>query len=164
MWRNKSGRFIAGWMSSVLFSIITTTLALDFIAKHPTAHFTQHASETAGLIAIVHLVTLILHEVTSLFPESQIHRCVANISLNNQLYGTILFCLWIGVSETPPLQLHSILELYVVGRVVFSVGYLIGTAVNMQYLRSFGFGLTVASLLAVTVHRFGIDLIANFNL
>jgi hypothetical protein len=46
-------------------------------------------------------------------------------------------------------QVLQIIELFLWGRIVFSIGYIIGTYVGVQSLRSYGFGLCVASLISL---------------
>jgi hypothetical protein len=55
------------------------------------------------------------------------------------------------------------MEIFIWGRVLFSVGYALGTIIGQQSLRSYGFGLCVGSLVALFTPLVDFDFIAVFK-
>lgn len=60
-------------------------------------------------------------------------------------------------------QVLQLAELFLWGRVIFSVGYLLGTAIGVQSLRSYGFGLNIGSLAALITPFFGTNFLNSFK-
>lgn len=60
-------------------------------------------------------------------------------------------------------QVLQLAELFLWGRVIFSAGYLLGTAIGVQSLRSYGFGLNIGSLAALIAPLFGANFLNSFK-
>lgn len=60
-------------------------------------------------------------------------------------------------------QVLQLAELFLWGRVIFSAGYLLGTAIGVQSLRSYGFGLNIGSLVALITPFFGTNFLTSFK-
>lgn len=56
-----------------------------------------------------------------------------------------------------------LLDLYLVGRLLFSIGYAFGTLIGHQSLRATGFGFTIACIAISGTHLIGFDLIGAFK-
>jgi uncharacterized membrane-anchored protein len=92
-------------------------------------------------------------------------KCLQNIINNTVLYTVILYLL---LSEDhsaliPPNSLLHVLELFVWGRIIFAVGYFLGTLIDVQSLRSYGFGLCIGSLAVLVSSHFHSDFLAHFK-
>lgn len=56
-----------------------------------------------------------------------------------------------------------VIDLYVVGRLLFAVGYGVGTLVGQQSLRAIGFGMIVASIAILGAQIFEYDLLGFYK-
>lgn len=60
-------------------------------------------------------------------------------------------------------QVLQLAELFLWGRVIFSAGYLFGTVIGVQSLRSYGFGLNIGSLVALITPFFHTNFLNSFK-
>lgn len=92
-------------------------------------------------------------------------KCLKNIINNTVLYTVILYLL-LSEDHSSLIPSHSllhVLELFVWGRIIFAVGYFLGTLIEVQSLRSYGFGLCIGSLAVLISSHFHSDFLAHFK-
>jgi hypothetical protein len=95
-----------------------------------------------------------------------LHTCLNNVINNSILYFAILICL---LSTDNYQRIYSdaqillIIELFIWGRMIFSIGYAFGTWIGAQSLRSFGFGLCIGSLMTLFLSIVDINFIEAFK-
>lgn len=90
-------------------------------------------------------------EVVQNKTNNDIYRCHRNIIWNHILWGGIF--LFIMLYDLQKLydskRLILLADMFLVGRALFTVGYMVGTAIGYQSFRAAGFGLNIATLVAV---------------
>jgi hypothetical protein len=93
--------------------------------------------------------------------DCDIYRCHKNI-MNNTILWSIIF--WGAIlydrSKVRSTGLEvELVDMFLLSRVIFSIGYIVGTAAKYQSLRAIGFGITFTCVTVVISLIFGIDMI-----
>ena len=96
--------------------------------------------------------------------SSDFHRSIVNTG-NNTLAQTLIFAgLFYNVQgEITQQKLHvPLFDLFLVGRILFSLGYSIGTSLGYQSFRAYGFGFTVACIAITLSFNQNFELLKTF--
>ena len=97
--------------------------------------------------------------------NSDVQRCMVNIN-NNMIVLTIAFA-GLVLSCYNKLVIKNLflplLDFYIVGRILFAVGYGFGTAIGFQSLRAVGFGFIVACITIAGAEYLEADMLSHFK-
>lgn len=98
--------------------------------------------------------------------SNDLYRSHLNVTSNTVLWTIVLVGLY-SYAEGRAFQgtpiLNELVDLYLVGRVLFSIGYVIGAGIGLQSFRAIGFGLSFGPTIVIAGEAFGHSLVWMFK-
>lgn len=79
------------------------------------------------------------------------------------LYGTLLFNDSDSIKKIGGVKVLALASLFIVSRVTFAIGYILGAITRIPTLRGFGFGVGFIINLMLVSHHLGFSLFDYFN-
>lgn len=164
--------FIAFVFFSTAAAIITLNFVCTFKYKNKIAGENSAPEQVIpaitrfmGLMLVVQTIMAEWMEVIQEKTKNIFYRCHVNIIWNHILWTLIFLGLvqWDIEGLLRTKLLMNLVDVFLVGRVLFTIGYMVGVAAGFESFRSIGFGLTLAPVVAVSSIVFKFRFIEYFS-
>lgn len=129
----------------------------------PTTKYTELISAFVIFICMalmLHTTIADWFDIVSDWTDHDLYRVHKNSVHNTILWSVVFLGLYLYNRDQVRRSGYELelIDLFLIGRVLFSFGYTIGTVIGHQSLRSVGFGLTISSIFMLTSQIFGLGM------
>lgn len=131
-------RTLGLWLSIYLFGLASAVMTLRILTGKATP-----ASNNDGL-----LISTLNRIITNTIEQSIIFA---------GLYGILLFSEVDHLAQIGGVKILALASLFVIGRVIYAIGYILGSVTKISSCRSFGFAIGLSINIILVAYHLGFD-------